>query len=35
MDWNKAFLETNFNFEDDIQIEKTIKTLTKVCDNAL
>ena len=36
MDWNKAFLETNFNFEDnDIRIEKTVKSLTKVCDNAL
>ena len=36
MDWNKTFLETNFNFEDDdIRIEKTVKTLTKVCDNAL
>ena len=32
MDWNKAFPETNFNFEDeDIRIEKTVKTLTKVC----
>ena len=36
MDWNKAFPETNFNFEDDdIRIEKTVKTLTKVCEKVL
>jgi len=31
MDWNKAFPDTNFNFEDeDVRLEKTVKTLTKV-----
>lgn len=36
MDWNKAFPETNFNFDDDdIRIEKTVKTLTKVCDKVM
>ncbi|XP_065895478.1 serine/threonine-protein phosphatase 4 regulatory subunit 4-like isoform X2 [Dysidea avara] len=30
MDWNKAFPDTNFNFEDeDVRLEKTVKTLTK------
>jgi len=31
MDWNRAFPDTNFNFEDeDVRLEKTVKTLTKV-----